>query len=42
LIGLVMTDVGSAAIGVYGLCFLALGAALYTQPSPVDPGPRPS
>jgi hypothetical protein len=39
LIGLVMTDVGSAAIGVYGLCFLALGSALYTQPSPVDPDP---
>ena len=34
LVGLVFTDVASAAIGIYGLCFLALGAALYTEPSP--------
>ncbi len=38
LIGLVMADLASAGIGIYGLCFLALGAALCTEPSPPHSG----
>jgi len=34
LIALPATAVISAGVGVFGLCFLALGVALYTQPSP--------
>lgn len=34
LIGLPATAVLSAGVGIFGLCFLSLGIALYTQPTP--------
>ncbi|MDQ3719266.1 MAG: hypothetical protein M3350_00495 [Actinomycetota bacterium] len=33
LVGLVVTELLPTGIAVYGLCFLGLGAALYTRPS---------
>ncbi|MDQ3632097.1 MAG: hypothetical protein M3417_12665 [Actinomycetota bacterium] len=39
LVGLVSTKVMAAGIAVYGLCFLGLGVALYTRPSPVATAP---
>lgn len=39
LVGLVSTKVMAAGIAVYGLCFLALGVALYSRPSPVATRP---
>jgi hypothetical protein len=39
LVGLVFTEVMAAGIAVYGLCFLALGVALYTRPSPAATAP---
>lgn len=39
LLGLVFTEVMAAGIAVYGLCFLSLGVALYTWPSPAATAP---
>lgn len=39
LFGLAFTKVTAAGIAVYGLCFLALGVALYTRPSPARTPP---
>jgi hypothetical protein len=39
LLGLNSTKALPTAVGIYGLCFLALGIALYTQPSPTASAP---
>jgi hypothetical protein len=41
LIGLQFTPVLPTAVAVYGLCFLALGIALYRQPVPSSAAERP-
>lgn len=40
LVGVSMTSALPAGVGIYGLCILALGIALYTQPTPAPAGPR--
>ena len=39
LVGLVFTSVMAAGIAIYGVCFLALGIALYTSPAPTTTTP---
>jgi hypothetical protein len=39
LVGLALTKALPTAVGIYGLCLLALGIALYTRPSPVATAP---
>ena len=39
LVGLAFTEVVAVGIAIYGLCFLALGVALYTRPSPATTPP---
>ena len=37
LLGLNSTHALAAGVAVYGLCLLAVGLALYTQPTPTTP-----
>jgi hypothetical protein len=41
LIGLQFTKALPTAVGIWGLCLLALGVAPYTRPSPANAG-RPA
>jgi len=41
LVGVSFTKALPAGVGIYGLCILVLGFALYTQPTPALAGARP-
>lgn len=41
LVGVSVTKALPTGVGIYGLCILALGLALYTQPTPAPAGIRP-
>ncbi len=41
LVGLAATTSLAGGVGIYGLCILALGVALYTQPAPSAPSAAP-